>query len=300
MTDRSRLPPLNALRALEALERLGTAQAVADELSLTRSAVSHMLRRLEGEAGFALTEPDGRGLRLTARGRHYALEARRALAILKDAASRERAPMTGELNVICPPGFAALWLADRIGGFNALYPDVRLKVSAARTLGDMGDEAADVQVAFSDGAAMRGKAELLARVNLFPVCAPSVLSADPGLRKASDLSRFRLLHLVTEVDWQRWLEAAGAASVNVQSGLVFSDMPMVQLAAAAGQGVALGDSLTAQSALGSGHLVRPFGLSIPSRWNYYMRVAQPGPAAHLAQAFAGWVRGQLGEGPGAA
>lgn len=293
MPDRSRLPPLNALRALEALERLGSAQAVADELALTRSAVSHMLRRFEQEAGFALTEPDGRGLKLTARGRHYALEARRALAILKDAASRERPPVTGELTVVCPPGFAALWLADRIGGFAALYPDVRLKLSASRVLGDMGDEAGDVQVAFSDDAAMRGKAELLARVSLFPVCAPSVLSAEPGLRKASDLARFRLLHLVTEVDWQRWLEAAGAAGVNAQSGLMFSDMPMVQLAAAAGQGVALGDSLTARAALDAGLLVRPFALSIPSRWNYYMRVTGAGPRAHVAQAFAGWMRGQL-------
>ena len=288
-----RIPSLKAMQALEALERLGSAGAVADEMALTRSAVSHILRRLEAEAGFALTEPDGRGLKLTLRGRHYALEARRALAILKDAASHERAPMTGELNVVCPPGFAALWLADRIGGFNAQYPDVRIKVSAARLLGDMGDEAADVQVAFSDEATMRGKAELLARVNLFPVCAPSMLSAEPGLRKASDLARFRLLHLVTEADWQRWLEAAGAGSVDPRSGVVFSDMPMVQLAAAAGQGVALGDSLTAQAALSSGNLVRPFGLSIPSRWNYYLKVAEAGPAGHVAEAFAQWIRQQL-------
>jgi LysR family glycine cleavage system transcriptional activator len=99
-----------------------------------------------------------------------------------------------------------------------------------------------------------------------------VLSAEPGLRKASDLARLRLLHLVTEADWQRWLEAAGAASVDAGAGPVFSDMPMVQLAAAAGQGVALGDSLTAQAALDAGHLVRPFSLSIPSRWNYYVRL----------------------------
>jgi LysR family glycine cleavage system transcriptional activator len=100
------------------------------------------------------------------------------------------------------------------------------------------------------------------------------------------LARFRLLHLVTEADWQRWLEAAGAASVDAGAGPVFSDMPMVQLAAAAGQGVALGDSLTAQAALEAGHLVRPFSLSIPSRWNYYLRVNNNGPAAHVGEAFA--------------
>ena len=295
-----RVPSTRSMQALEALERLGTAQAVADEMSLTRSAVSHMLRRLEAETGFALTEPDGRGLKLTARGRHYAMQARRALAILQAAAEASRVPMSGELHVVCPPGFATLWLADRIGGFTALYPEVRLKVSASRMLGDFDDVTADVKVAFSDEAAMRGKAELLARVNLFPVCAPSVLSAEPGLRKASDLARFALLHLVTEVDWQRWLEAAGATRVDAGGGMVFSDMPMVQTAAAAGQGVALGDSLTAQAALDSGQLVRPFGLSIPSRWNYYLRVESANGPAHVADGFAGWMRAQLAGLPRAA
>lgn len=288
-----RIPSLKSMQALEALDRLVTAQAVADEMALTRSAVSHMLRRLEREAGVALTEPDGRGLKLTARGRHYALQARRAIAILREAAAVDRAPVTGDLNVVCPPGFATLWLADRIGGFNVLYPDVRLKVTASRVLGDMDDDIADVQVAFSDDAAMRGRAELLAQVNLFPICAPSMLSAESGLRNASDLARARLLHLVTEVDWQRWLEAVGAAGVDPRAGLVFSDMPMVHMAAAAGQGVALGDSLTALSALASGQLVRPFSLAIPSRWSYFIRVKQKGASEEIAAAFAEWIRNEL-------
>jgi LysR family glycine cleavage system transcriptional activator len=106
----------------------------------------------------------------------------------------------------------------------------------------------------------------------------------------------RLLHLVTHVDWQRWLEAAGATKVDPRGGLVFSDMPMVQMAAASGHGVALGDALTARASLESGQLVRPFALSIPSRWSYYMRVNAAGQAGEAAQAFAAWIRTQLDEG----
>jgi LysR family glycine cleavage system transcriptional activator len=159
-----RLPSLKAMQALEALERLGTAQAVADEMGLTRSAVSHILRRLEGDAGFALSEPDGRGQKLTVRGRHYALEARRALAILKDAASHERLPMAGELKVVCPPGFASLWLAGADRRVQCALSRCAAEGVGGPELGDLGDEAADVQVAFSDDAAMRGKAQLLVRV----------------------------------------------------------------------------------------------------------------------------------------
>ena len=295
MSRFNRLPPVKAMRALEALDRLGSAGAVADDLSLTRSAVSHMLRRLEDDLGFPVSEPDGRGIRLTARGRRYAREARRALDIMTRAAADEPV-LSGELRIVAPPGFATFWLADRIGSFAEQYPDISIHVAAARALGDIGDETADVQIAFGEAAQLRDQAELLAQTVLFPVCAPSALSGEPGLRKPSDLERMRLLHLVTHVDWQRWLEAAGAARVDPRGGPVFSDMPMVQMAAASGHGVALGDALTARSALDSGQLVRPFALSIPSRWSYFMRVNAAGPAGDAARALAGWIKTQLDDG----
>lgn len=288
-----RLPSVKALQALVALHRLGSTTAVADEMSLTRSAVSHMLRRLEADLGFVLTEPDGRGIRLTPRASRYVEQARMAIDIMKKAAGETDQRLSGGLKIVCPPGFATFWLADRIGGFARQYGDVELSIATSRALGDIRDETADVQIAFGDEAEMRDVARLLARVSLFPVCAPSTLSDEQGLRLASDLSRFRLLHLVTHVDWQRWLDASGAQGVDARSGLICSDMPMVQMAAAAGQGVALGDDLTARSALNAGSLVRPFSLSIPSRWSYFMRVASEGPSKEAASAFADWVSAEL-------
>ena len=77
---------------------------------------------------------------------------------------------------------------------------------------------------------------------------------------------------------------------------MFSDMPMVQMAAASGHGVALGDLFTARASLESGQLVRPFALSIPSRWSYYIRVSDASPAKEAAHAFEAWIRSQLDEG----
>lgn len=60
---------LDRLRALDALARHGTVAAAAASLHLTPSGVSQKLGVLEREAGLALTEPAGRGLRLTPAGR---------------------------------------------------------------------------------------------------------------------------------------------------------------------------------------------------------------------------------------
>jgi DNA-binding transcriptional LysR family regulator len=48
---RSDLPSMASLRAIEALDRLKTASAVAKELSQTQSAVSRQLQLLEQQLG---------------------------------------------------------------------------------------------------------------------------------------------------------------------------------------------------------------------------------------------------------
>lgn len=60
------------LAILRELAERGTVGAVADEMHVTPSAVSQQLKLLEREAGVPLTEPSGRGIRLTAAGRELA------------------------------------------------------------------------------------------------------------------------------------------------------------------------------------------------------------------------------------
>jgi len=56
---------LRRLRLLRELHERGTIAAVADALQFTPSAVSQQLAMLEREAGVALLERAGRGVRLT-------------------------------------------------------------------------------------------------------------------------------------------------------------------------------------------------------------------------------------------
>jgi LysR family glycine cleavage system transcriptional activator len=290
-----RLPPVKAVQALEALDRLGSLLAVADEMALTRPAVSHMLRRLETELGFALTEADGRSVRLTGRAKRYVDHTRKALVIMREAASDSEHRLAGELKIVCTPGLATFWLAPRLARFSSKHRDIRLTIATSRTLGEIQDETADVQLAYGDEALLRRRADLLAKVSYFPVCAPSMSIAEKGLSNPSDLCRFTLLHLVTNVHWQSWLKAAGADDVDSHRGITFSDLPIINVAAEAGLGVALGDSLTSKMALDKGTLVRPFSLSIPSRWSHFMRVVPDGPTHEAAKAFADWLRSEVAE-----
>ena len=64
-----RLPPLNALRAFEVAARHGGFTGAADELCVTRGAVSRHVKLLEETLGVALFRRLPRGIQLTEPGR---------------------------------------------------------------------------------------------------------------------------------------------------------------------------------------------------------------------------------------
>lgn len=79
---------------LAAVAEHGSIGAAAAALHVTPPAVTQQIRKLEREAGCALVEPDGRGIRLTAPG-HVAADAARAVARAVSAAEIDLATLHG-------------------------------------------------------------------------------------------------------------------------------------------------------------------------------------------------------------
>src|ERR1044072_4918400 len=149
-----RTPSTQALRALDAFARHGSVWRAADELRLTRSAVSHQLRLLEQELGFTLFPRigKGKGPALPARGRRYATDIRKALSLIGEAGQQhDESGIGGACVVSCTPGFASLWLCTHIAEFVERYPDVALKIRTPRRLDEVVGAEVDVFIAFGDG-----------------------------------------------------------------------------------------------------------------------------------------------------
>ena len=120
---------IGRLRALLELSRRGTIAAAADALSLTPSAISQQLTQLEGEAGVALTERVGRGVRLTPAGQALVGHAERIMAVLGEARSEMavlRREIAGELRVAAFPSVASVVLPDTVKALQQVFP--RLQV----------------------------------------------------------------------------------------------------------------------------------------------------------------------------
>ncbi|MRK23923.1 LysR substrate-binding domain-containing protein [Pseudomonas sp. JG-B] len=289
-----RFPSMTALRALDAVARLGSVSAAAHELNLTRSAISHQISSLEESLGFLLTERIGRGIGLTYRGERYAREVHRILSNLEEASRRlDDQEISGRLCVSCNPGFATYWLCHHIGGFLREYPQIQLQLISPRTPDHVGNTNVDLFIAYGIGDWPDMSVEQIVALRFFPVCSPRLINALGGLKSPQELAGFPLLHMSDYSDWRVWLAAAGASSVDAGTGIVFSDAHCAQSACIAAQGVGMGDNLISGDAMARGLLVRPFEIAIDSHRGYYL-VADPQKAERPAvQAFSNWVKTQL-------
>lgn len=291
-----RIPSTQALRALDSFARNGSVWRAAEELHLTRSAVSHQLRLLERDLGFDLLERVGKGVALTARGRRYAHEIRKALTLLGDAGQRHDGKgIGGSLVISCTPGFASLWLCTHIGEFQSVYPEVSLHILVPRQLDDVNNPEADAFIAFGSGNWPNRIVELLCEIEFTPLCSPTLLNRVGGFARPQDVLRATLLHLGDYEDWSRWFSLTKVEYLEPERGIIFSDMNLVFSAAIAGQGIAMGDELTGRKALNEGRLVRPFDIAIKSPRSYYL-VREHAKADHaILNAFSGWLKSRLAE-----
>lgn len=291
-----RIPSTQALRALDSFARHGSVWRAADELHLTRSAVSHQLRLLERDLGFDLLQRIGKGVALTPRGQRYASDVRKALTVLGDAGTQNNgAGVGGSFAISCPPGFASMFLCTHIGEFQQMYPDVALSVLTPRRLDDVSNPEADAFIAFGVGNWPNRVVELLCEVHFTPLCSPTLLNKVGGFSKPADVLRANLLHLSDTEDWARWLALSKVENPDTEGGIFFSDMNLVFSAAVAGQGIAMGDELTGRRALSEGRLVKPFETSVPSPRSYFL-VFEHAKAGHpVLNAFGAWLRAKLSE-----
>ena len=122
-----RLPSLKALRAFDAVARLSSVTAAADELCVTPSAVSRQISSLEDDIGAALLRPDGRGCCLTTDGRLLERGLEGVFTRIAEAVDRIRRPACGtKLRVSAGAMFATTWLIPRLDRFNRVAPDTEI------------------------------------------------------------------------------------------------------------------------------------------------------------------------------
>ena len=226
------LPSISSLRALEALDRLGSASAVAEELSLTQSAVSRQLQALERQLGIDLILRDKKRLSLTPEAQDYAAEVRQALNQIAQSTLRlQTSPLTGTLSLAILPAFGMRWLMPRLPAFSRLHPEVTINMATRLEQFNFAGEPFDAALHYGHADWPGTQSLLLKNEQLLPVCAPSLLGGKQ-IAAPADILNLPLLHIQTRPQaWAQWFASQGQGQLPPLSGTMYDQFATITQAA---------------------------------------------------------------------
>lgn len=303
---RHRPLPIGPLRAFEAVARLLSFSAAAEELYLTQSAVSRQIRALEEELGATLFLRGTRHVELSADG---ALLQSAAVALLErlDATVRQIRQAKGRrvVNVTTFASFASLWLIPRLEAFQRDHPDMDIRVSAHDQVVDLEDGELDIALRYIiPGRATAGAQRLFGEV-LTPVVCPWMAGQAesgqaPPLDSPADLARYTLAEEDDQrpsgllLSWRRWLREHGHAELQPRRWMYLNFTYQQIQAAVSGQAVALARLPLVTEALQRGELVEPFGPSgrLATPTVYWLAMSRQGRGRPEVVQLADWICGQ--------
>lgn len=278
-------PPMNALRGFEAAARLGSFHQAADELHLTKSAISQQIRSLEAFLEQPLFFRSGRSVSLTDAGQDLYSTAQVMLQQLAVGIRRlEQYRKPNQLIVNTTPAFARHWLVPRLKSFHRQHPDIDLWLFTTFDPPDMATETVDLAIRDDLSAQIECSLKMLHQDRLYPACHPELLKQDKAQRTT--------LHGEREMDWSHWAVQGGANVGQSSHGLNFSDPGLLLDAACDGLGIALVSELLAQQAQARGVLQPMTEQSVRGpQWAWLIhRDSENNP---LARHFCEWLLTQL-------
>ncbi|WLI74399.1 LysR family transcriptional regulator [Halomonas alkalicola] len=279
--------PLNALRAFEASARLLSFTRAGDELNVTQAAVSHQVKRLELQLGVALFKRLPRGLMVTAEGEAL-------LPVLRDAFDRMAEMLerleNGQVREILMVGavgtFAVGWLLPRLGGFQARFPLLEVRLSTHNNRVDMLAEGLDYAIRFGDGAWHACESERLFEAPLSPLCTARLAES---MSSPASLLQHTLLRSYRDNEWPSWFAAAGIQRPPpLLQGITFDSSLAMMEAATQGGGVALAPPRMFERQLASGSIVQPFAATT-SLGSYWLTRQVSRPVTPALAAFRDWL-----------
>ena len=291
-----RLPPLKALRAFEAAARHSSLSRAAAELNVSPGAVSQQVKLLEDYLNLKLFERLHRQIVLTDAGEKLLPGVSNAFDQIQHSVNAVKQDDDDRpLTVSAAPSFASRWLVPRLRDFGDQYPDIDVRIDPSTELVDLAHSDIDIGIRFGAGHYPGLKADFLIRQEVVPVCSPAIISKEHPLNHPNDLRHYQLIHYEHSLDepewpdWEMWLAAAGAEKVPFNRGPRFGEVNLLIDAVIQGQGVALAGSISVNDAIDSGQLIKPFNLTFPLSFAFYLVFDESRQGDRKISAFREWM-----------
>ncbi|ESX47300.1 hypothetical protein X760_22270 [Mesorhizobium sp. LSHC422A00] len=275
--DTSKLPPLNSLKAFDAVARYANMSKAATALNIAPSSVTQHLRNLEAYIGVKLLTRTANSIALTQEGKRYSAAVRPAFDILAAATSSLLSQDDdGPLRVSCVPTLENSWFAAQLAALEERMPGVSIQCDFSPVPLNFDRDHVDFAIRYGAGTYPDADSELLFIDKVAPVCTPLTARL---IKTADDLLKIARLSSpdVTaegHSTWYYWANACYgsefAQTIDGFKGLMLNSSRFIIEALKVGKSVAITDHITASPDLRRGLLVAPLGQWIDAPYGYYL------------------------------
>ncbi|MDU6158750.1 LysR family transcriptional regulator [Acinetobacter pittii] len=254
---------LSAISIFVTVVEAGSFVKAAEQLHLTRSAISKNIARLEDQLGVALFKRTTRSLSMTDEGALFYEHSRRALSEIQNAAAlldQRKINATGRLRMSVPVLFGQLFAAPLMVKFAQQHADLQLEISFNDRTVDLVEEGFDLCIRIGS---LPDTTQLVAKPigeHRMLLCAsPDYLNEAGPLQNIEDLDQHATIadpHFGQMQKWRLQKENNEPLFIKPKAKLLLNDLQAIKNAALAGAGIAWLPDWLIQNELQEGKLVQ--------------------------------------------
>lgn len=278
------LPPFKYLVAFDAAARLGSFSKASEELSLTQSAISQQLLKLEELLGQSLFFRNGKGVTLTAAGELLYETVRETLSRLSTGLDRiEPYKSSDSVLIACPPDFAQGWLIARLGKLKLQYPAIEIWIMTEKEVREI--DRIDVDLIISRRPIHTADVECVALLedSSIAICGVQIAQRISRLPYPQVLEKAPILFLESEPTWGGRLSSDELKNLQLTRGATIEDSRILLEAVIHELGIGFVSSILASQAVKEGKvkvLTQVPTRSLPRLWLVRSRLAPRTPVAN--------------------
>lgn len=251
----------NALIVFHHVARTASLSKAAQELGLSRSALSHRIKAIELQLGCPLLVRTTRSVTLTEAGHRLAGHAAHMAQTLQQAnllGQGLNQDAGGLLRISAPPGLGAMWLKPLIMNYMRSNPRINVDLRLSEQSVDMLRDAADLAIRVTSRPPDNVVAKKLFAVSWHLCVAPQLLARLPQQPDAAGLAHLPLAGFSRLQRFRAPQLSRGAEQIQLlqEPVLVSNDLGLVKETVVAGLGMAVLPDYCIRQELAAGQLLR--------------------------------------------
>lgn len=288
---------LSKLHTFEVAARHSSFSLAAEELSMTPSAISHRINKLEEELGIPLFVRSHRKITLTEEGERIYIALNKTLNELnQEVMDVKSGDVSGKLTIYSRPSFAQCWLVPRLYAFKKQYPSIELNILTGNENINFQGYGIDAAIYFDEQIPQKLWYKELMEESIIPVCTQEYADQLNLIGQPENLKYTTLLHDNQAWDynshhgeWALWADANGIPDIDEIPSISFDRSDLAVTAAMNNAGIAMGRLSLVKKRLATGELITPFvGTQLQCAQKYYVVRADHNPSQKLAL-FLSWL-----------